>query len=181
MVLISLPNNAPFPAQNGFYAYDKSAGKDSTVYIIDTGANLANTVSFIRLLRMSLISQEFSGTEWQEPGWIFSGVPPGSREEDTSVILNAQGEAVGPGGAKVGHGTSMLSKVSGHRYGVAKRAKTVIVQCRAPVTPQCFQSALGDVFDHIRNPANGVTNPVVSMSVYFDATFIANNGGNQVR
>jgi hypothetical protein len=45
MALISVEGNTQIPASNGFYAYDKTAGKDSTVYIIDTGANEVHPVS----------------------------------------------------------------------------------------------------------------------------------------
>lgn len=75
----------------------------------------------------------------------------------------------------------MLSKVSGYLYGTAKRTSNVVVQCKAAVSPECYQAALTMIYDDIyKDPDNPIQNAVVLMSLYWDTTFIANNGGQTV-
>ncbi|KAL8924380.1 MAG: hypothetical protein Q9172_002727 [Xanthocarpia lactea] len=85
------------------YVYDASAGRDVTVYISDTGANLTH--------------HEFtdgSGVK-NRVRWLFGQYtsPPDTAEIDSSVL---------------GHGTCVLDKVAGHKYGVAKNVNPVIVR-----------------------------------------------------
>ena len=47
MVFISQAPGAPLNSLGGKYVYDKSAGKDAIVYVVDTGAFLDNKVSLI--------------------------------------------------------------------------------------------------------------------------------------
>jgi hypothetical protein len=54
-----------------------------------------------------------------------------------------------------GHGTAMLSKISGNNCGVAKAANSIVVKCNSPVQPECYLKALTDVYGDIMDPNNG--------------------------
>ncbi|RFU26068.1 hypothetical protein B7463_g10270, partial [Scytalidium lignicola] len=156
LVHISLGPNLQLAMQSGNYVYDKTGGTGSTVYIIDTGANLANPE----------FPDPALGREFKQPRWIFAGTNPSNFEEDTGITNNPNGQGVIPVGNSAGHGTAMLSKVAGDTLGVAKSTNTVIVVCPATVKAECYQDAVTKVYDDIRR--NTVTNAVLLMSIYFD-------------
>jgi hypothetical protein len=73
-----------------------------------------------------------------------------------------------PVGRSPGHGTAMLSKVSGDTLGIAKSTENVIVVCPAPVKAECYLDGITKIYDDVRN--KGIANAVVLMAVYFDPT-----------
>ena len=56
MVFISQASSAPLNSLGGKYVYDKSAGKDAIVYVVDTGAFLDNKVSLVPFAKVLLLS-----------------------------------------------------------------------------------------------------------------------------
>lgn len=85
------------------YQYDASAGKGITVYVMDTGASPENN--------------EYKNMPG-EKSWIYSGAI-GAKHHDTDKD------------DKFGHGTCVLSKLAGPKYGVAKNVNIVVVKMQA--------------------------------------------------
>ena len=101
------------------YVYDESAGRGVTVYISDTGANLTNTVSSI-LVDLWSVSDRFKEfTDGSNVAgrvrWLFG---------QGGGIVNTDQIDVSP----LGHGSCVLDKVGGYRYGVAKNVNPVVVR-----------------------------------------------------
>ncbi|KAL8673770.1 MAG: hypothetical protein Q9168_001831 [Polycauliona sp. 1 TL-2023] len=88
------------------YVYQESGGRDVLVYISDTGANLANT-EFTEITGGSNIARRVR--------WLF-GQGGGAVDTD-EVDLSPKG-----------HGSCVLDKIGGYRYGVAKNANPVVVR-----------------------------------------------------
>ncbi|CAO1602019.1 hypothetical protein XANCAGTX0491_005655 [Xanthoria calcicola] len=86
------------------YVYDGSAGYGVTVYITDTGANLEN-IEFTQGYNIA-----------QRVRWLFGQV--GGTAVNTEQVDRSPR----------GHGTCMLDKVAGNKYGVAKRVSPVVVR-----------------------------------------------------
>ncbi|KAI4241695.1 MAG: hypothetical protein L6R42_011193, partial [Xanthoria sp. 1 TBL-2021] len=103
MKFISQPYEFPDVFNFDEYVYDRAAGVGITVYISDTGANLTNP----EFQQGSNIAQRVR--------WLF-GQGGGNINTDQTDI------------SALGHGTCMLDKVGGNKYGVAKRVNPVIVR-----------------------------------------------------
>ncbi|KAL8891539.1 MAG: hypothetical protein Q9192_005730 [Flavoplaca navasiana] len=86
------------------YVYDGTAGSGVTVYISDSGANLDN------------IEFKYGANVGQRVRWLF-GQGGGPVQNTDKVDLHP-----------TGHGTCMLCKVTGNKYGVAKRVNPVIAR-----------------------------------------------------
>ncbi|KAI9865066.1 MAG: hypothetical protein M1813_002384 [Trichoglossum hirsutum] len=146
MVFISSDPADP-KAFGGNYIYDKSAGERQTVYVIDTGANLANL--------------EFKNIA---PRWIFAGIDTDTVQDDSSVYLDPQGN---PGGK--GHGTCLLSKVGGLVYGVAKKVSPVVVRVMDVKSKEDYLDAVSKTLEDFitQKRAGTITRAVVNMSFYY--------------
>ncbi|KAI4219561.1 MAG: hypothetical protein L6R40_008718 [Gallowayella cf. fulva] len=85
------------------YVYDGSAGSGVTVYISDTGANLANP----EFTHGSNIASRAR--------WLFGQGGGIVNTDETDISVK-------------GHGSCMLDKIGGNKYGVAKRVNPVIAR-----------------------------------------------------
>lgn len=92
---------------DGVYNYGRATGRNSVVYVLDTGVRISHT--------------DFGGRAY--PGWSV-GCETGS-ESTCGYEFSYQG-VVGAGCS--GHGTHCASTISGSTYGVAKEAVIVAVQ-----------------------------------------------------
>ncbi|KAI4207171.1 MAG: hypothetical protein LQ346_000749 [Caloplaca aetnensis] len=101
MVFISLPDQAKLEDYEDF-VYDKSAGTDVMVYIVDTGADLRNDDEFSSFVRTNV--------QWLH---AFGAFPQDTTENDIKGV---------------GHGTGVLAKAAGWKHGTAKRSKPVVVR-----------------------------------------------------
>ncbi|KAL8853327.1 MAG: hypothetical protein Q9221_001803 [Calogaya cf. arnoldii] len=101
MVFISLPDQAKLEDYEDF-VYDKSAGTNVMVYIIDTGADLRNDDEFSKFVRPNV--------QWLH---AFGAFPQDTTENEIKGV---------------GHGTGVLAKAAGWKHGTAKRSKPVVVR-----------------------------------------------------
>ncbi|KAL8966125.1 MAG: hypothetical protein Q9183_003513, partial [Haloplaca sp. 2 TL-2023] len=101
MRFISLPDQAQVSDYTDF-VYDKSAGANVMIYIVDTGADLRNNDEFPASTRANIRWLHASGAD-----------PPDPTEDDLR-------------GA--GHGTGVLAKAAGWKHGIAKRSNPVVVR-----------------------------------------------------
>ena len=108
LALISQPkdNSISRDVWDHTYQYDESSGKGITVYVVDTGASPHNN--------------EYKNMPGKK-SWIYPGAL-GSNNHDTNPD------------DKFGHGTCVLSKIAGPKYGVAKNVDIVVVKLQGSHT-----------------------------------------------
>lgn len=96
------------------FVYDSNAGKGITVYVIDSGMNSDNVEISNSATRSRQPSNKY---RWLFPNTPFWKKRPAWQTEDDPV-------------AHRGHGTCVISKVIGERFGVAKLANLVVLKHR---------------------------------------------------
>ncbi|QKX61405.1 uncharacterized protein TRUGW13939_08553 [Talaromyces rugulosus] len=99
--VVSQPRNVPMINLIDDYRYNSAAGEGITVYVVDSGAN-----TFL---------SEYRGVVGNIR-WLFRANP------------NIPGAWPNKESDETGHGTCILSKIAGPRYGVAKKVDVVIVK-----------------------------------------------------
>ncbi|KAI9761037.1 MAG: serine/threonine protein kinase [Chaenotheca gracillima] len=104
---LSIPPNVDFFVSD--YVYDSSAGEGSTIYVVDSGANTSN--------------EDFANMPGNKD-WFY--VPAGPEEEQADHLKNDP----------VGHGSCVISKAAGAKYGVAKKADIGIIKLNKGVDGQ---------------------------------------------
>ncbi|KAF2006072.1 subtilisin-like protein [Amniculicola lignicola CBS 123094] len=146
------------------YFYDTSAGKDSTIYLIDTGANLDHP-EFTTRIKKDKISVSGGKSAAQRARWLYTGmISPRLSTED----MRPHAFDFTPGdNAPKWHGTCMLSRMVGWRYGVAKRANTVIVKVPFVATPEEYLHGVYMVLQDVL--ATGAQKKVLNLSWYYYA------------
>lgn len=93
------------------YAYDTTAGKNITVYVVDTGMNMKNT-------EISKSAKAAGGYRWLWPQSSFWNKLLFQVEDDP-----------------FGHGSCVISKISGFQFGIAKLATIVAVKLQYDTSP----------------------------------------------
>ncbi|KAF2006792.1 subtilisin-like protein [Amniculicola lignicola CBS 123094] len=126
---------------NGDYYFEEAAGEGVTVYVIDEGAELG---------RDDFTKGDNIGARAR---WLFVD-PKDTTKTDTHNRW---------------HGTCMLSRVSGHKFGSAKKVNPVIVKIGFAKAPQKWLDGLVKVVEDVRTKKAADANfkAVVSMSFYF--------------
>ncbi|KAI2620878.1 peptidase S8/S53 domain-containing protein [Hypomontagnella submonticulosa] len=121
------------------YIYDDTGGRGVDVYIVDTGAKLDHA--------------EFTNPQDDniKTRARFIQAESGETEENDSAI----------------HGTCMLSRVAGHKYGVAKSINPIIV--RVPSPPK-IKNYLNGVQRVIEDIGSGNKQAIVSLSWFYPRT-----------
>ncbi|KAI9756789.1 MAG: hypothetical protein M4579_003706 [Chaenotheca gracillima] len=110
------------------FVYDGTAGSGSTIYVLDSGANVDNP--------------DFKGMRGTQR-WLYVRGIPGA-----DYLPNARTDSTG-------HGSCVLSKAAGGKWGVAKRADVVIVRFpqhrngRTPLHISNLLSALNLILDDV--------------------------------
>jgi subtilisin family serine protease len=112
--VVSQAENVLVADTNG-YKYDTQAGVGIWVYVIDTGANIQNTVClcFPNCRGHANNLQEYTGSPGTKEWLFFPGPQPS--------YLNSQNDLNG-------HGSCVLSKVNGVKYGIAKNTNIVVAK-----------------------------------------------------
>ena len=87
-----------------YYFYEPIAGGGSTVYVVDLGFN-ANLLPEFTSFRLRWLFPQFSNPDF---------IPWGEGNDEVDAPDN--------------HGTAMVSKVAGRKYGIAKAANIVMVR-----------------------------------------------------
>ncbi|KAI0378558.1 peptidase S8/S53 domain-containing protein [Hypomontagnella monticulosa] len=121
------------------YVYDESGGRGVDVYIVDTGANLDNA--------------EFTN-------------PPDDNIKTRARFIHAQPDETDENDSAL-HGTCMLSRLAGHKYGVAKSVNPIIVRVPSPPKVGYYMNAVQKVVDDI---GDGNKQAVLSMSWFYPRT-----------
>ncbi|KAL8996677.1 MAG: hypothetical protein Q9169_003849 [Polycauliona sp. 2 TL-2023] len=125
MKFLSQPYDLPLPAIEN-YVYDESAGRDVLVYIVDTGAGLANT-SVPKAIKELTDGSNIAG----RVRWLFG---QGGDVFDEDKVDRSP----------FGHGSCVLDKIGGYRYGVAKNVNPVVARA-VHKTPQAYLDAVRKV------------------------------------
>ncbi|KAI9750268.1 MAG: hypothetical protein M4579_006532 [Chaenotheca gracillima] len=105
------------------YVYNEIGGRGSTVYVLDSGANVHHR-DYIK--------------NGGSHDWLFPAGRPGTHYDQNKDDLDEDG-----------HGTCVLSKAAGGLYGVAKNANTVVV--RWPRTEQGLEAISSTVLVNALN------------------------------
>ena len=144
------------------YVYEESAGRGVNVYISDTGANLANQVS------PSLVGSWYSTEQLKEltdgsnvagrVRWLFGqgGGPINTDQVDLHID---------------GHGTCMLDKIGGYRYGVAKNVNPIVARA-VHNHPDAFLDTVRQIdadYEPIYNQDPRTARAIINMSWGFPA------------
>lgn len=148
MKFISQPKNSDL---NNIvdYAYINYAGKGVTVYVHDTGINLAN-VEFTGALPESVTR----GTiEWLLPEKDQAGNPFPNVDSDT-----------------IGHGTCVASKAVGVNFGVAKSANLKMIPLYDADNANYVLAGLQAILDDITNSKTKPEFAVINLSYSLDET-----------
>ncbi|KAI9752350.1 MAG: hypothetical protein M4579_005658 [Chaenotheca gracillima] len=129
------------------YVYDNEAGLHSTIYFMDSGANPVNPI------------QDFSRMPGRQR-WIYAPGVPGDKLKGRSTS------------DPQGHGSCVLSKAMGAKYGIAKRADAVIIRFsqrengQASLSAAVLMAMLNEVITDVVD--QGTTKNVLVVSFYLD-------------
>ena len=138
--LISWSPVKPLPWRMKGYVYDPSFGRDTYLYVIDNGLNIANPPK-------GRGSKEFRSVEWKY-GYNVDKTP-----QDDSVN---------------GHGTCVASKAVGWKNGVSKNTGLVILKASLSLVDEnwAFAAALDDIIAKNRQGKSVVLYPRTSTKQY---------------
>ncbi|RVD83146.1 uncharacterized protein DFL_007545 [Arthrobotrys flagrans] len=142
MQKLSQPKDVPLSELRGHYYRRAAKGRDSTVYVIDSGAWIGENNKHKELSGVRLVD------------YLFAGPDPGTDMIDSW--------------SEFYHGTKVLSRVAGQRLGTAPLANIVVVQIPNKfqyLTVAHMFDAILKTYDHIvqKRPKFAVLN----MSLYF--------------
>lgn len=76
-----------------------------------------------------------------------------------------------------GHGTCMLSKIAGNLYGVAKKAKPVLVRVSRNANKEHWLDGLSAITDDLGARSDKGANSVLSMSFYYPPEHVSPGWG----
>jgi hypothetical protein len=176
MVFLSQAPNTDISSYNGRYWYDNTAGQGVDVYLVDFGADRTHQVPDAIPLFLSIIltlpKQEFT---------------QGANVARNMRYIFADRTDKVKGDARTGHGTCMLSKITGHQYGTSKRVNPIIVKVPLNRGPQYFLEGVSKVLNVINTPVaqggkggNGA-NTVLNLSWYYETAQLQGQTGWAIR